>query len=73
MKNYPKWPKADMNYDNYPYEITLLKEHGTIVNPKAFDWLEDNISQYNELWTYTGWGLRFKHEKDLIFFTLRWT
>ena len=65
------------------YDIAIRVKIGSDV-PKLFDWIAENISEYNELWTYErsyGFGVRdyvnytfkFTRSKDATLFALRWS
>lgn len=61
-----------MNHSKYPHHVTLANREG-VINLAVFDWLEDNISEYNVNWVYTGFDFLFKSEEDAILFALKWS
>ena len=60
-----------MNYNNFPHRVTVANREG-VINLAVFDWLEDNVSEYNINWVYTGFDFMFKREQDAVHFALRW-
>ena len=63
-----------MNYKEFPHKILLPNDTETIsiIDEEVFNWLEDNISDYQTRWIYDGYEFMFKNEQDATLFALRW-
>jgi len=56
--------------DQFPYTVTPSTNEGA--GQSIFEWLNHNIGEMDNRWTYLGKEVRFRLEDDRVLYILTW-